>query len=105
MAKKVSVYVPSMYQGAPVEVLYLGVFSNGGEYELTDEQVATYEALNANRGGTDEQGNPLPFKFPAKGLMIGDKTAKLASAPKAGDLPAPSVTPQAEFEAGEGGAG
>lgn len=46
MANKVVVDVPSVPKGDPVEVLYLGEFANGATHDLTDEQVATYEAVS-----------------------------------------------------------
>lgn len=58
MPKTVSVNIPSLRQGAPVEVLGLGVFKNGTKSEVSDEKIEEYK----NQGYTVPEGD---FVFPA----------------------------------------
>ena len=65
---KVVVHYPNTPKGEPVEVLHLGVFENGGTYNLTDDQVANYEAQTG-------------ASFPKSGyIVIGDAPSKEAKA-------------------------
>lgn len=69
--QKVVVHQSNIPKGDPIEVMHLGVFENGGTHNLTDEQVANYEAQT---GAT----------FPKSGyIIIGD--ASSADAKKAAE--------------------
>ncbi len=64
--KKVVIHQSNIPKGDPVEVLHLGVFSNGSTNALSEEQVANYEAQT----GAD---------FPKSGyVIVGEANSKEA---------------------------
>lgn len=66
--QKVVIHQSNLPKGEKVEVLHLGVFENGGTYNLTDEQVANYEAQTG-------------ASFPKSGyIVMGDANTKEAKA-------------------------
>jgi hypothetical protein len=50
---KVFVHNPTRAKGELVEVLFLGVFPNGEESDVTDEQVQLYQALSGRQWPKD----------------------------------------------------
>ena len=90
---KLIVNVPGRYKGDQIEVLYLGTFANGGEYEVDPEQSTLF--VDFQRRHDDK------WEWPKGGLLVGNKDAKLDRAPKAEDLPSPQIVEQGLPEGGE----
>jgi hypothetical protein len=42
----VHVFIPGTPDGTEIEVPGLGLFPNGGDYEVDDEKIATFNAIN-----------------------------------------------------------
>lgn len=97
---KVTVNAPGVPEGDPVEVQFLGVFANGDTHDVTDEQVAAWEALTGltfPKDGLDPfthtRPDPAPVYDAETGHLIqveeaapetastGSKSTKKASAP------------------------
>jgi hypothetical protein len=72
---ELTVQVPTLRKGAPVQVPGLGQFDNGYVYELTDEQVDSFRTYNHS---FDDDGNfvlgptPLQANLPV-GLSVNTK--------------------------------
>lgn len=64
--KKLVINQPNIPKGEKVEVLHIGVFDNGGTHNLSDEQVANYEAQTG-------------ASFPKSGyIIVGDASSPAA---------------------------